>query len=1050
MLSLLSGTPFFAQPACDCTNIVPWMTFAQDEQLLLPFCDKAAFVAEIWNGCDDPLEARIRVQIRFGVPGLSNDPLKPITYMGSIEVDNEYYEVCAIKGEIRQCRVFEFEFIGMVPGIDLVELLLPFTIEPHLQDAATVYNISVRFESLYPECEGFYTTVQELTMRVVPGLARTPISGKVSDLINAGRLLGNACSNATVEAHTVKDVLEVDVDYCFDGTPNNRSLLYLLPGTQIIVRSGVTLALDEARVFTCDTLAKGILVETGGHLVAENSSLEDCRFAIDAQVNSTLRAEGNVLKNNYVGMRFDMQGASSPARVNQLILGNAFTTTRPLKAPHVGMPEAVETRGYCGILLRDYDDFNVFGSQANTFSHLANGIVGYNSTGNIGNMTLEDLKSVDATPVYPLEGYGVYLSSTASGRWFNVNLSWTTMTFSGVKRAVFGHNMAGKVEKIETTNVGGGIQWQSSPLRDVRLLNNTIRAESFGIYSWRNEPLRPISAMQQNFITVTSASGLNLGPARGIWMDETGMVGDPPLRGWQVTNNLITLQRGGTGIGYRKGVFGLLLNNYANQTSGTGLYHGLLCEDPVFSEMAYNTLTRSQLQGDGAGILNRGGSASAYTCNIVDKTARGMQFQDIADLTNRVRGNRFNEHITGLQIDPGSAIGIQYHTGNRWNLQFIDPNQGILGGRCFGNFKQSRFYVDGSEDPAYLPVVDPLGWFLDEASPGTYRCDPPFEFGPQTDDPTGLDARVASGGSVSEVYGPEMAWKAAYRLYRKLLRQPELAQDSLYAAFRAYHEPRSTGRLAAVAEAVGGLFALTAEQDSLLALYRAEQEARAEQLRQLDSLRYAGQSVSESVYQAAQEASAEAREQYEAYADALIAARRAQAAALATQNSGITTDALPAANHKAVNAALLHLLQTDTLSAADAAALADIAEQCPLEGGDAVYEARALLGGGVYYDDDALCGLAQWRSREVPRLPAQAQPTREMLYPNPTNGLLYWSGAQPVRIRLLNATGQLTLDQPLVGSTLPIGLLPEGLYVAQVFDAQTHALLSVQKVVLKR
>jgi hypothetical protein len=1026
------------------------MTFAQDEQLLLPFCDKAAFVAQIWNGCDEPLEAQIRVQISFGVPGLSNAPLEPITYMGSIGMAHEYYEVCAIKGEIRQCRVFEFEFIGMVPGIDLVELLLPFTIEPHLQDAATVYDISVQFESLYPECEGLYTTVQEFTLRVVPGLARTPISGKVSDWINAGRLLSNSCSSATVEAHTVKDMLEVDVDYCFDGTSNNRSLLYLLPGTQIVVRPGVTLTLDEARVFTFDTLAKGILVETGGHLVAKNSSLEDCRFAIDAQANSTLRAEGNALKNNYVGMRFDMRGASSPARVSQLILGNAFTTTRPLKAPYVGMPEAVETRGYCGILLYDYDDFNVFGSQTNSFSQLANGIMGYNSTGNIGNITFEDLKSVDATLVYPREGYGIYLSSTASGRWFNVNLSWTSMAFSGVKQAVFSHNMAGKVEKIEATDVGGGIQWQRSAQRDVRLLNNIIRAKAFGIYSWGNEPLQPISAMRQNFITITNASNPNVGPARGIWMDEAGPAGALPLRGWQVTNNLITLQRGGTGIGYRGGVRGLLLNNYATQTSSTGLYHGLLCEEPVFSEMAYNTLTRSQLQGDGAGILNRGGSSSAYTCNIVDKTARGMQFQDMADLTDRVRGNRYNQHITGLQIDPGSAIGNQYHTGNRWNLQFIDPNQGILGGRCFGDIEQSRFYVDGSEDPAYLPVVDPSDWFFDELSPGTYQCDPPFEFGLETDDPTELDVLVASGGSVSEVYESEMTWKAAYRLYRKLLRQPELAQDSLYAAFQAYHETRSTGRLAAVAEAIGGLFALTAGQDSLLVLYRAEQEVKAEQLRQLDSLHYAGQSVSESAYQAAQEAGAEAREQYEAYADALITTRRAQAAALATQNSSIATDALPAANHKAVNAALLHLLQTDTLSAADVAALEDIAEQCPLEGGDAVYEARALLGGGVYYDDDALCGLAQWRSREVPRLPVLSQSAKEMLYPNPANGLLYWSGAQPVRIRLFNATGQLAIDQPLVGNALPIGLLPEGLYVAQVFDAQTHTLLAVQKVVLKR
>lgn len=72
------------------------------------------------------------------------------------------------------------------------------------------------------------------------------------------------------------------------------------------------------------------------------------------------------------------------------------------------------------------------------------------------------------------------------------------------------------------------------------------------------------------------------------------------------------------------------------------------------------------------------------------------------------------------------------------------------------------------------------------------------------------------------------------------------------------------------------------------------------------------------------------------------------------------------------------------------------------------------------------------------------------LYPNPTSGALDWSGEQPVRVRLLSAAGQLALEQVLEGSTLSVGHLPEGFYVAQVFDVQTHTLLAVQKVVLKR
>ncbi|MCS7036372.1 MAG: T9SS type A sorting domain-containing protein [Saprospiraceae bacterium] len=1056
LISCFLWMPTAAYAQCNCgEDLLLEVSFTQPQppDTFVPFCDVFRVNISIFNLSDDTCEVSILLRVLFITTNEAPnfEPLKPIRYLGDLplQYDITYNSVPGIN-PTREFGLVYSGVLGPVGGVGASSLR--FTIEPYEHFAPNEgLRIVVIGEPLDPACpriplfEGGTTT-----LGFHHGLYETPISGRVSELIAALRLQSNSCVSTITERKIIQGELEVDTDYCFRGTPSFRSFLYLLPGAQVVVRSGATLTLDMVSVFTCDTLARGIVVEPGGTLIVRGSSLEDCRFAIDARPNSTVRVEGSFLANNYVGMRFDMQGAPAPARVNQLILGNSFTTTRPLKKPYAGMPDLVETRGYCGILLYDYDDFNVFGSQTNSFSRLANGIVGFNSTGNIGNMTFTDMNSADGISVYPREGYGVYLSATRSGRWFNINQPWTVMVFDSMKTAVYGASLAGKVEGIRATRVDVGIHWERSITRDVRLLRNDIAARRAGVLSWRNEPLRSVSEISDNRIVITAASA-DLGPGLGIWLDELGIF--PPSftwRGWQLLRDTVVLRRGGTGIGYRKGTRGWLLDNLVRHEAASEVFYGIVCESVRNSIVGYNRCTGSSLTLEGAGILNRGGTNIDYICNVVNNTQRGMLFQDLGNLQDLVRGNSFNRHITGLQIDPGAAIGTQFHTGNLWNLQFIDPDQGILGGRCFGEVEQSRFRVDGSEDPAQNPPVDPVGWFVNEPSPGTYRCDPSFEFGSETDDPTGLDVVVASGGAVSDVYATEMAWKAAYRLYRKLLRQPELLQDSLFAAFAAYHATRSTGRLAAVAEAAGQLFALTPAQDSLLSLYRAEQEDKAEQLRHLDSLRHAGQSVSAAVYQAAQVASAQAREQYETYADALIAARRAQAAVLAVQNSGIAADALPATNHKAVNAALLHLLQTDTLSAADAAVLEGIAGQCPLEGGDAVYEARALLGGGVYYDDDVLCDLAQWRSRELPPAAVQTQVSRAMLYPNPASEMLYWSGAQSVRVRLFNAMGQLAVEQLLVGNALPIGLLPEGLYVAQVFDAQAHTLLAVQKVVLKR
>jgi hypothetical protein len=132
------------------------------------------------------------------------------------------------------------------------------------------------------------------------------------------------------------------------------------------------------------------------------------------------------------------------------------------------------------------------------------------------------------------------------------------------------------------------------------------------------------------------------------------------------------------------------------------------------------------------------------------------------------------------------------------------------------------------------------------------------------------------------------------------------------------------------------------------------------------------------------------------------------------------------------------------------ATLEAIAETCPLEGGDAVYEARALVAHltGASYDDTDLCAVSAERSQAE----KQKAPHTEaiVLYPNPTTGLLTWRGTsnQPVLLRLYSSTGQLQMEQTLTGSAVQIGHLLDGLYQVQLFDAQSKSLLTTQKVLL--
>jgi hypothetical protein len=130
-----------------------------------------------------------------------------------------------------------------------------------------------------------------------------------------------------------------------------------------------------------------------------------------------------------------MTDAPNRVILNKLENCDFYTEGAGLKEAFAGMPEALEMRGYCGIRLKNYLDFNNFGN--NNFFQLANGILAENSTGNLGNLTFDDLNSV-GTPAYPLESYGIRLDGKgASAKWFNLNEYWTSMTFNNCKTGIY-------------------------------------------------------------------------------------------------------------------------------------------------------------------------------------------------------------------------------------------------------------------------------------------------------------------------------------------------------------------------------------------------------------------------------------------------------------------------------------------------------------------------------------------------------------------------------------------------------------------------------------
>ena len=171
-----------------------------------------------------------------------------------------------------------------------------------------------------------------------------------------------------------------------------------------------------------------------------------------------------------------------------------------------------------------------------------------------------------------------------------------------------------------------------------------------------------------------------------------------------------------------------------------------------------------------------------------------------------------------------------------------------------------------------------------------------------------------------------------------------------------------------------------------------------------------------------------------------------------TLNSGVGTSTVCVANHGLVNNILLNMLANgdDVPSPTNLTILAAIAEMCPIEGGDAVYEARAIVERltGETYDDAILCASEERPSNE--REDDQTGATDIRVFPNPTTGHIYWTGleGQIVTARVFNMLGQQVAERSRTAGNFDLSALPAGIY--QLFlSTPDNAVFTSKRIVIE-
>jgi Secretion system C-terminal sorting domain len=464
-----------------------------------------------------------------------------------------------------------------------------------------------------------------------------------------------------------------------------------------------------------------------------------------------------------------------------------------------------------------------------------------------------------------------------------------------------------------------------------------------------------------------------------------------------------------------------------------------------------------------------------FTCLLLSKVLAQSNKDCTSD--ENFKGNKLDNHLTGLRIESTGSLGTQTHRGNTWwTNQAVGQKQGVN-----NNLDPSAnvFYVDGNlstNDPGFtyrptnITTANP-NWFQQRTLlPGEIlytNCgnssiclNNNFQARMAAN---ATDILIADGDVPFEEYYESLNKEADKDLYEKLIENSDLLTDPDFAYFKADKDDEALGQFIQLDKQME----LTLDADASLKVAR---ELKEQQINQLES----DIATMKALYdQASNEPDRMALEnslmdlstqlenrwtELKTLDEQVATQRKAQAAVLDAANAGITVQGIYEQNQKSVNDLFLNAQAKDVFGfdVAEKSSLQSIAHQCPLMGGNAVYQARTLLALSdplATYDDANACMVygIQWRRAESTPVAAAFK-----VYPNPvTDGriILEWDAKLEGdgSVQILDMMGRVIHTQAIYLATQKAVIkgreLVAGAYMMKVMDAD-GLMIHTDKVVI--
>ena len=517
------------------------------------------------------------------------------------------------------------------------------------------------------------------------------------------------------------------------------------------------------------------------------------------------------------------------------------------------------------------------------------------------------------------------------------------------------------------------------------------------------------------------------------------------------------------------------INIESNTITAHGNAKGIKSISNDFSSINSNIIhTTDQTEGDGVELSNNFGTIiscnqfvqngdhanktasaifnklSAYSfiqCNELNDFPVGMEFFGM-NLDDIIKGNEFKNHNLGLLYDHEAVTGEQKFNGNTWN--YIYPWYGAVhtsGDK--GLIEESKYFVDGGNYLNHLTTIHTgtlADWFISNSDFSSFQCSPSssclfgtpdiFRIAPDRDS---LNLAISNDSLHSLVYPGSYSWMAKRQLYKSFLHWPtSLQEHSDYQSFYANNTNETVGKFSSIEYAVKSSVQPDSTQMTNLESYRTSQEFARNMLDSLEAQPVLNLPAISQAYSQLNTAKTGAGQIFQNIASNWSTIVNQQD----TANQAIYTQYDYEANQKFANSLWLKSLLDGIQSISDSqmTLLANLAYQCPLEAGQGVITARAILMqlGNYSFDDRTLCEPVENRENK------NATKISEVgFYPNPASSeitLAFPNNLDCQRLKIVNIVGQVLsiLESPKSGQSVKIDSLANGLYIL-VFEFKDSA-----------